>query len=102
MITALPWFAEIIATAAFVAAFVVLVRFGRSVASGIWAAIVAAPLIASGLEELVQLVKGDIIGRLDAGVERLDGIDQRLHKIDVLLVDNEARIKRIESRGGTQ
>lgn len=55
----------------------------------IWAAIVAAPRIAEGVQELVALVEGGVL-------DRLEDITKSLHEQGSRIDDHEARITTLE------
>lgn len=96
MITAAPWYTELLALAAAVVALGVLGRVARHLLQAFWAAIVAAPLIVAGLDELVQLIRGDVLGRLDDGTRHFADHDHRIEKVELAVLDHEERIVSLE------
>lgn len=89
------WVAFILGMAALVGALGVLWKQGIApLMRAIWAAILAAPKIAESAGELVDLLNGKVIERLDEGSRRFAGIDERLE-------GHETRIGSLERREWT-
>jgi hypothetical protein len=71
----------------------------------IWAAILAAPKIADGTRELVQLIEGDVMGKLEEMNQsftehesKATVRDQRLDAHTLQLENHELRITQLEKR----
>lgn len=68
-----PWVYWPAAVAGVLTAFAIIWRLGVvSLWRALWAAILAAPKIADGIQELGELIKGDVLARLEAGSQRFE------------------------------
>lgn len=85
-----PWPFDLIALAgSLTAAGVVWRMLVQPVGRAIWAAILAAPRIAAGIDRLFELVEGDVLSRLEAGSKSFE-------RIEAKLIDHEARLLILE------
>jgi hypothetical protein len=62
-----------------------------TLARAMWAAILAAPEIADGIHELGDLIKGDVLGRINAG-------DTRVFALEAILKEQQSEISRLDFR----
>lgn len=65
---------------------------------GIWAAVVAAPKIATGMARLIELIETDVIGRLDAGAIQFQEHKERLDALDGCVAAHAVRLDALEGR----
>lgn len=69
-----PWWLDIGAFAVLITSLgIIAQRLVWPILRAVWAAILAAPLIASGTKELVALVEGNVINKLEHIEEGLEG-----------------------------
>lgn len=93
-ITAGPWYVDLGAWAGALTAMGVIWRVALwPVFRGIWAAIVAAPRIATGIRELIDILEGDVLERLDRGTKQFERLGERLD-------NHEERIGALEKSPG--
>ncbi len=92
--------------AAVVAAGIIYKKAVVPIVRGLWSAIIAAPLIATGLDELVELVRGNVLYRLDQDgakieghADALDSHEHRIERAEFTLLDHEERIGKLEPPG---
>ncbi len=73
------WYIELgIAAGALTAASIIWQKAVRPISRVIWAALISAPQIAIGIEEIKLLVEGDVLTRLDAGAKRFDDLEGKM------------------------
>lgn len=97
-VTTGPWYVDLGVIAGALTACVTVYRYGVApVGRAMWAAIVAAPKIAESARELVDLLDGKVLDRLDAGGRRFEAIESEQIAIRQVVVDHEGRIKTLET-----
>lgn len=70
------WYLELgIAAGALTALSIIWQKAIRPLAHVTWAALLSAPQIATGIDEIKALVEGDVLTRLDAGAKRFDDLE---------------------------
>lgn len=91
------WYADLGAWAAAITASGVIFQKGaRPVFRAIWIAVLAAPRIAEGAENLIEMLEGDVLKRLDEGSKKFAATETRLDQHDAILVEVGERLIAVE------
>lgn len=91
--TDIPWWAWPPTLAGVLVALGVIWRYGViAFGRAVWAAILAAPKIAAGVEELGELLRGDVLTRLEDGAVRFSALEERQAAHAEQLVLHQARL----------
>lgn len=106
-ITSAPWYADLGVWAGVLISAGAVWRLGVwPLLRAIWAAIIAAPKIAEGTRELVELIESDVLGKLEEVREtfkehegKATVRDQRLNQHTLQLENHEIRISQLERFG---
>lgn len=85
------------AVAGALTAFTVIWRLGVvKIGRAFWAAVLAAPKIAEGIQDLGELIRGDVLARLEAGAQRFGRIEDTLETHRVTSEGHEGRLLILE------
>lgn len=103
-ITAGEWPLDLVAWAGAVTAFgIIWQRVLVPIRRGLWSAIIAAPKIADGVGDVVRLIEGDVLGKLEeikvesaVHAEQSKARDGRINLHTITLEDHELRLGKVE------